>query len=122
MSRPGSGFPCDELQVEPESDAQARRCHLERVGAGADVPLERPRQPQPLGVERGRLEPGYHADLTLFDAATVEDTATYDDPKQTPTGVPLVIVNGRVAWRNGQHQNAASGQMLRYRREAYAQD
>lgn len=72
--------------------------------------------------ERGRLEPGYHADLTLFDAATVEDTATYDDPKQTPTGVPLVIVNGRVAWRNGQHQNAASGQMLRYRREAYAQD
>jgi N-acyl-D-amino-acid deacylase len=69
--------------------------------------------------DRGRLAPGCHADLVLFDASSVEDTATYDDPKQIPTGVPLVIVNGQIAWRNGQHQNAASGQMLRYRQDAY---
>lgn len=69
--------------------------------------------------ERGRIEPGYHADLVLFDPDSVIDTATYDDPKQTPAGVPLVVVNGQIAWRDGVHANAASGQMLRYCREAW---
>lgn len=70
-------------------------------------------------VERGRIEPGFHADLVLFDAGTVADTATYDDPKQTPAGISLVVVNGQIAWRDSVHANAGSGQMLRYRREAY---
>jgi N-acyl-D-aspartate/D-glutamate deacylase len=69
--------------------------------------------------ERGRIEPGFHADLVLFDPGTVADTATYDEPKQTPAGITLVVVNGQVAWRDGVHADAGSGQMLRYRREAY---
>lgn len=69
--------------------------------------------------ERGRIEAGWHADLVLFDPGTIIDTATYDDPKQTPAGVSLVVVNGKVAWRNGVHANAGSGQMLRYRADAY---
>jgi N-acyl-D-amino-acid deacylase len=71
-------------------------------------------------VDRGRITPGGFADLVLFDPATVVDRATYDDPKQTPDGIALVVVNGKVAMRGGTNTAAAAGQMLRYRREAYS--
>lgn len=70
-------------------------------------------------VDRGRIAPGKFADLVLFDPKTVLDTATYDDPKQTPDGIPLVVVNGAIAWRDGANPLAGAGRMLRYRREAY---
>jgi N-acyl-D-amino-acid deacylase len=70
-------------------------------------------------VNRGRVEPGYWADLVLFDPATVMDTATYDDPKQAPRGIRLVTVNGEVAYQDGVHSGAGSGRMLRYRRPAF---
>ena len=46
---------------------------------------------------RGRLAPGHRADVVVFDAERVIDTATYDDPRQYPTGIPYVLVNGRIA-------------------------
>jgi N-acyl-D-amino-acid deacylase len=70
--------------------------------------------------ERGRIAPGYHADIVLFDPSTIVDTATYDDPKRAPDGVSLVVVNGKIAWRDGAYSGAGSGQMLRYRRDAYS--
>jgi N-acyl-D-amino-acid deacylase len=70
--------------------------------------------------ERGRVAEGFHADLVLFNPETVTDTATYDDPKQYPGGIELVIVNGKIAFRDGACTDAAAGQALRYRREAYA--
>ncbi|MDZ7671118.1 MAG: D-aminoacylase [Gammaproteobacteria bacterium] len=70
-------------------------------------------------VNRGRIEPGYWADLVLFDADKVIDAATYDDPKLPPVGIELVTVNGRIACRDGVHTAAGSGRMLRYRRPAY---
>ena len=70
-------------------------------------------------TDRGRIEPGCWADLVLFDPAVIVDTATYDDPKQAPLGIRLVMVNGAVAMYNGVHQHAASGKMLRYRTAAY---
>jgi len=71
--------------------------------------------------ERGRVTEGFHADLVLFNPETVTDTATYDDPKQYPGGIELVIVNGKVAFREGACTDASAGQALRYRREAYAE-
>ncbi|MFI4934739.1 MAG: amidohydrolase family protein [Caulobacterales bacterium] len=71
-------------------------------------------------VDRGAIKPGYWADLVLFDAASVIDVATYDDPKREPAGIEAVVVNGKVAYRHGTHTAAGSGKMLRYRREAYA--
>lgn len=70
-------------------------------------------------VNRGRIEPGYWADLVLFDPATVKDGATYDEPKTPPVGIRLVVVNGRVACDNGEPTGAGSGKMLRYQRPAY---
>jgi N-acyl-D-amino-acid deacylase len=65
-------------------------------------------------VDRGRLAPGKFADLVLFDPASVIDTATYDDPQQEPDGIDLVVVNGKVALRNGSHTGSGAGRMLSY--------
>ena len=46
---------------------------------------------------RGRIEEGYFADITVFDADHIIDTATFDDAKQYPVGIPYVLVNGRIA-------------------------
>ena len=47
--------------------------------------------------KRGRLERGCFADVVIFDPDTIIDTATYDDPRQYPVGIPYVLVNGQVA-------------------------
>ena len=48
-----------------------------------------------LGLEqRGRLQEGYFADITIFDPETITDNATYADPHQYATGVQHVLVNG----------------------------
>lgn len=46
------------------------------------------------GSGRGYLKPGFHADVTVFDPATVIDRATWSDPHHYPVGIPWVIVNG----------------------------
>ncbi len=33
----------------------------------------------------------------VFDADRVIDTATYDDPRRYPIGIPFVVVNGQLA-------------------------
>jgi N-acyl-D-aspartate/D-glutamate deacylase len=45
---------------------------------------------------RGRLEPGYFADVTVFDAPTVNSPATYEEPEQAPVGICYVIRNGKL--------------------------
>jgi len=67
-------------------------------------------------VDRGLVKEGYWADLVLFDPATVRDMATYEDPKQEPAGISMVVVNGQVAYEDGRHTGAGAGQMLRYKR------
>ena len=69
--------------------------------------------------ERGEIRAGYWADLVLFDANQIIDTATYDQPQQEAAGIRLVVVNGKVALDNGRHTAAGAGKMLRFRREAY---
>ena len=66
-------------------------------------------------AERGLVKPGYWADLVLFDPATVRDVATYQDPKQEPVGIAMVVVNGQVAYEDGRHTGVAAGRMLRHR-------
>lgn len=61
---------------------------------------------------RGRIKQGYAADLTIFNPATVADTATFEKPHGFAAGVPHVIVNGVPVVRNGQHTGARPGQLL----------
>jgi N-acyl-D-aspartate/D-glutamate deacylase len=65
--------------------------------------------------DRGVVRPGLAADLVVFDAATVNDRATYADPEQPPVGMPHVIVNGEFAVRDGQYTGARAGKVLRAR-------
>ncbi len=44
--------------------------------------------------QRGELKPGFLADIVLFDANTITDLATYEEPLQPTTGVHSVLVNG----------------------------
>jgi N-acyl-D-amino-acid deacylase len=61
---------------------------------------------------RGLIKEGYAADVTIFDAATVGDTATFQKPHAFAAGVPYVLVNGVPVVRNGQHTGARAGQVL----------
>ena len=70
-------------------------------------------------LERGQIKEGYFADLVLFDPDLVLDQATYDDPKQSPIGIKMVVVNGEVALSEGLTTGVGSGQMLRYNREHF---
>ncbi|MFI0366227.1 amidohydrolase family protein [Actinomadura sp. 1N219] len=63
--------------------------------------------------DRGLVRPGYHADLVLFDPATVRDTATFDDPKQQAEGVVHVLVGGTPVISGGRHTGALPGRSLR---------
>ena len=67
-------------------------------------------------VDRGLVREGYYADLVLFDPGAVKDLATYEQPKQEPAGISMVIVNGQVACENGRHTGVGSGRMLRFKR------
>lgn len=69
--------------------------------------------------DRGLVKAGYWADVVLFDPDTIVDAATYDDPKRHAKGIEAVVVNGQLAYQNGEFQGTGSGKMLRYRREAY---
>ena len=63
--------------------------------------------------DRGRIAPTLAADIVIFDPATVTDKATFEDPFQYPEGIRAVIVNGQIAFRDGQRTKAAGGKALR---------
>jgi N-acyl-D-amino-acid deacylase len=63
--------------------------------------------------DRGQLREGNWADIVVFDAGTIRDTATFDDPKQYPVGIKWVIVNGVLVIEDGQHKGVFPGHVLR---------
>lgn len=64
-----------------------------------------------LGLkDRGLLKEGYAADIVLFDADEVSDTATFEKPASYPVGVPYVIVNGVLVIDDGEHTRTRPGQ------------
>lgn len=62
---------------------------------------------------RGTIRPGQHADLVLFDPATVTDRATPAEPHLVSEGIRQVWVNGRTVWREGATVASGSGRVLR---------
>jgi N-acyl-D-amino-acid deacylase len=66
-----------------------------------------------LGLERrGLLEPGWYADIVVFDAATVIDRATFTEPHRYAEGMHHVVVNGQLALRDGTFTGTLNGKAL----------
>jgi N-acyl-D-amino-acid deacylase len=63
--------------------------------------------------DRGRLEPGFAADLVVFDPVTVDGPASWEDPRRPPIGIDAVIVNGTLAVDHGAPTGQLAGQVLR---------
>jgi N-acyl-D-amino-acid deacylase len=80
----------------------------EAIRKMTSVPADRVRL-----ADRGRLVVGNAADVVVFDPARIADRATFERPFQYPTGIVLVVVNGRVTLRDGQRSRSNAGRSLR---------
>ena len=64
-------------------------------------------------TDRGVLAVGMAADITVFDPATVIDRATFQQPTLPSEGIRHVLVNGRLALRDGEVTSERTGRPLR---------
>lgn len=64
-------------------------------------------------ANRGRIAPGYFADLVLFDPAVVADRADFGRAQDPAVGIRLVWVNGEVVFRDGKTTGVYSGRSIR---------
>ena len=68
-----------------------------------------------LGIkDRGLIREGMCADITIFDPKIVNAVGDYAEPRRYPTGIPFVIVNGKIAVDKGKHSGVLAGRVLRH--------
>jgi N-acyl-D-amino-acid deacylase len=63
--------------------------------------------------DRGVLREGAFADITMFDAQTVIDTSTFEQPTTPAAGIDVVMVNGEIIREQGRVTGARPGRALR---------
>ena len=64
-------------------------------------------------TDRGILRQGMAADITVFDAVTIRDVATFEDPNRYSVGIKHVFVNGRRVVSDGAITTERPGRPLR---------
>lgn len=62
--------------------------------------------------DRGLLVQGYYADIAIFDAQTISDMSTFENPHQYAVGMKYVLVNGELVVAAGQHTGRRPGRIL----------
>jgi N-acyl-D-amino-acid deacylase len=133
MSLPWVSFGSDEQGDAPEGVFLLSAAHPRAYGNFARVFAKYVREDHALTTEeavrrmtslpadnlalkdRGRLRPGAFADLVVFDPNTIQDHATFEKSHQLSTGVSYVIVNGKLALKDGKATGAATGKVVRGR-------
>ena len=110
-------------EIRPNSHPRGAGCFATAIrhGLSIGIPLERmlekmtvlPRElVRPALGDRGVLEEGAVADLTVFDPATIRGNATVDQPNRVSSGIELVVVGGEIAYRPGSWERR-NGQPIR---------
>ena len=64
-------------------------------------------------ADRGVLRPGFKADITVFNAETIIDRSTFEDPTHYSHGVEHVFVNGKAVVSAGKITDARPGEPVR---------
>lgn len=131
ISQPGAMIISDSMSLSTEGILSAGNPHPRAFGTHGYVLADYVRKRKVLTLEdaikkmtvypahrmrleqRGSLQKGYYADITVFNPDTVQDMATYTNPKQYTKGISTVIVNGQVALRDGVQTGITSGRVLR---------
>ena len=69
--------------------------------------------------ERGRMQEGMVADITIFDPETITDNATFEDGTIPSTGIPYVVVNGTIVVKDSKVlKGVTPGQPFRFEPQA----
>ena len=63
--------------------------------------------------KKGLVREGMDADLVIFDADTLAERSTFQDPHQYPTGLPYVILNGQVVVEQERYTGKLAGQVVK---------
>lgn len=64
-------------------------------------------------TDRGLIQEGMKADITIFNPETVIDKATFEKPHQYSVGIEYVLVNGGLAVDNGEFKDIKSGIVIK---------
>jgi N-acyl-D-amino-acid deacylase len=133
VALPWVSFGSDEAGDAPEGVFLLSAAHPRAYGNFARVFAQYVRKDHALSIEeavrkltslpadnlsltdRGRLKSGAFADIVVFDPSTIQDHATYEKPHQLSSGVSFVIVNGKMAIKDGKPTGAVSGRAVRGR-------
>lgn len=66
-----------------------------------------------LGLrDRGRIALGNRADITIFDHEKIEDHSVYTNSMCKPAGVNYVIIDGKVAFAEGEQVGNNFGKVI----------
>jgi dihydroorotase len=66
------------------------------------MPAQRLEKRAPVFRDKGRIQVGADADITVFDPERILDRATYEEPLQYSQGIQFVLVNGVTVLKDGQ--------------------
>jgi len=64
-------------------------------------------------MDRGLLRVGMWADVMIWDLNKIRDNSTWQKPRQYPSGISKVFVNGVLTVRDNVHTGALKGKVLR---------
>ncbi|HXG87753.1 MAG TPA: D-aminoacylase [Vicinamibacterales bacterium] len=62
--------------------------------------------------DRGVIREGAWADIVVINPAQVADKATYTEPHQLSVGIDTIVINGKIARRDGTFATALAGRVL----------
>ncbi|HSV62886.1 MAG TPA: D-aminoacylase [Chthoniobacterales bacterium] len=128
--KPWVSFGSDEASQAPEGNFMKSNCHPRAYGNFARVIGKYVRDDKVMTLEqairklsglpatnlgldhRGFVREGMFADVVVFDAATVGDRATFEQPHQYAVGMKHVFVNGAQVLKDGEHTGAKPGKAL----------